>query len=255
LKILTLDIETAPLRGMFWRIWKENIGINQLTNDWYMLCYCAKWLDSEEVLWDSVYNHGTPEDDKGVLESLRELLCEADIVVTHNGNSFDLPKIQTRMLLNDLDPPSPYRSIDTLAIAKKEFGFTSNKLAFIAQSLGLGDKLDTGGFELWDRCLAWDGEAWEDMVEYCGHDVWLTEQVYLKFRPWHRSHPNLALYVDDDNPVCPVCGGDQLTRNGTRTVKTNMSKFTEWHCKDCGAYRRGRKNLADRTNLLANVGS
>ena len=38
-KVLVLDIETAPLKGYFWQLWKQNIQINQITNDWFIFTF------------------------------------------------------------------------------------------------------------------------------------------------------------------------------------------------------------------------
>ena len=56
-KILSLDIETAPMVGTFWGLWKQNIGLNQIAEDWYILCYAAKWLDTEDVVYDSLVEY------------------------------------------------------------------------------------------------------------------------------------------------------------------------------------------------------
>ena len=259
-KILLFDIETAPIEALVWRIWKENVGIEQIGHDWYILCWAAKWLGKREMLgsalpdWPHFYRQD-PRNDKRVCLGLWDLMNEADAVVAHNGDRFDIAKVNARFIAHELDPPDPYQRIDTLKIAKQVFGFTSNKLDHLGRHLGVGRKIPTGGFELWKGCLDGDEASWEKMVRYNKQDVRLLEDVYLKLRPWSRSHPNWGLYVDSENPVCPKCGGEVI-KKGVETTKTNMSSYQRYRCKDCGAPSRGRTMTMDkdqRSRLLANV--
>lgn len=245
-KILSFDIETAPVKAYVWRIWKENIGINQIQSDWYILCWCAKWVGHKKVYSSALpdfpaHYKKSPESDLKILKPLWDLIDEADIVVTHNGNRFDIPKTNSRFLVNGMPPPSPVRSVDTFQIAKQKFGFTSNKLDFIGQHLGCGKKIQTGGFELWTGCIDGDEKAWRKMVRYCAQDVRLLEKVYLKLRPWARTHPVYSLYCDDEEMRCHRCGSANLSPNGHEY--TQAGRYKRYRCEDCGAYPRGRTNL------------
>jgi len=64
-----------------------------------------------------------------------ELLDQADILITQNGQAFDSPKINTRFILNGMKPPSPYKHLDTYKIAKKVASFTSNSLEYLTDKL------------------------------------------------------------------------------------------------------------------------
>lgn len=59
------------------------------------------------------------EDDSRIMKLLWDLLNEAEIVVTHNGDKFDLPKINSRFIINNLPPTTPYFSVDTCKVCKK----------------------------------------------------------------------------------------------------------------------------------------
>ena len=259
-KVLSWDIETAPNAAQVWGIWKQNIGVKQIISDWWVLCWAAKWLGSDEIMSDAGINYKTAfkrdmEDDSRTCASIWNLLDEADWVVTHHGNRFDIPKMNSRFLFHGMDPPSPFRSIDTCQIAKQIFGFTSNKLEYIADHLGVGKKIDTGGFGLWARCLQRDPQAWDDMVTYCRRDVELLERVYLKMRPWSKSHPNWGLYVENaDDPMCPKCGG-AVNRKGFEY--TTVGRYQRYKCKACGAPSRGRSTNLDidtKRRIITNVG-
>lgn len=256
-KILVLDIETAPSMAYVWNIWEENIGINQIDSDWHILCWSAKWLNSKEMFSDALINHKeqykkNKEDDSSILTTMWKLLDEADITITHNGDKFDISKLNTRFLFNGMGPPSPYRSIDTLKISRNIFGFTSNKLAYISEFLGVGSKIDTGGFELWKGCMSGDPESWARMIEYNKNDVTILEDVYLKIRPWMKNHPNLGVY-NNEKMVCTACGSENVFSVNDKFAYTNANKFQCYKCMSCGHYMRGRSSIlkkVDRENIL-----
>jgi len=253
-KILVLDIETAPVRAYVWRLWKQNVYLPQILSDWFMLTWSAKWLFSSEILSDKLTKEEVlAEDDKRITTSIWQLLEEADIVIAHNGDKYDLPKLNSRFIINDLKPPTPYQSIDTLKIAKKHFGFSSNKLDALANYFGFANKLDTG-FELWAKCMKGDEEALAYMETYNKYDVELLEEVYLKLRPWMRSHPSVLIYGDLNERGCTCCGSTNLIPTGE--YKTSVSSFNTHRCSDCGSISRERtSNLTvnQKKRLLVNT--
>lgn len=258
-RILMIDIETAPMKGVFWGLWKQNIALNQILEDWYILTYAGKWVGEEDKVFDGLieyqdYYKKHPECDKQVLTSLRDLLDEADIVVAHNAVRFDIPKINARLIKHNIAPPSPYKVVDTLQVAKKKFKFTSNKLDYIAKYLGVGQKLAHQGMDMWLGCMNGDLHCWRDMIKYNIQDVDILEAVYLKLLPWMDNHPNVALYNDDETPTCPKCGGTHIHWRGY--AYTNVSRFHRFQCKDCGGWGRARQNTIapdKRKGVLANV--
>lgn len=130
-KVLFIDIELKPLIMQGWGLFDQNFGLEQIQEDWSILSYSCKWLHSSEVIYSDVSEK--TEDD--LLWELHALLNEAHFVVGHNAKRFDLPKIRARMIARGLPPHSPVRVIDTLHIAKQEFKFSSNKLAYLTKLL------------------------------------------------------------------------------------------------------------------------
>ena len=102
-----------------WRLWKENIGLEQINNDWFIMSYSAKWLKDSTVYYEDCRD---TLDDIQLLINLHKLLSEADIVVCHNVK-FDIPKIKARMVLNNILPPKPFKTYCTLEAAKKKLQF------------------------------------------------------------------------------------------------------------------------------------
>lgn len=249
-KILTLDIETAPMWGNMWSLWNNNFSLNQIQKDWHILSFCAHWLghpDDEIIYFDNQYYEDF-EDDTPMLNELWKLLDEADILLTQNGKKFDIKKIRARMVIKGLRPFKPVRHIDTYQIAKQEFGFTSNKLEYMTDKLCHKYKKSThkkyAGFELWKGCINKEPEAYAEMKEYNILDVLSLEELYFVLAPWSSKLPNPNLYTKDLDVVCPACGGKHFVKDGFSF--TDVSKFQMYRCKDCGHVSRDRKNLLSK---------
>ncbi len=245
-KILLFDIETSPSRAIIWQLWQEVKSMDFVTDDWYVLCWAAKWLGSNRIMSSGIYKKS--ENDKQVMKDLWKLLDEADIVVAHNAIGFDCKKTNTRFIANNIMPPSPSVVIDTLQVARKKFLFTSNKLGDLGKFLKLGEKIPTGGIELWKQCMKGDKKAWDKMVTYCKGDVQLLEKVYLKLRPFMSNHPNLGVYTG--TTVCPKCSSDHIQYRGYSM--TNGGKYRRFQCQACGGWGRERKTVLKK-NTLSNL--
>lgn len=250
-KILIFDIETAPIKAYVWKTWKENVSLDQIINDWFVICWSAKWLYADEMMGECL----TPkeikrENDRRIVRKLWELFDEADIVIAHNAIKFDVPKMNTRFVKYGLNPPSCYQIIDTLQVAKREFKFTSNKLDALAMHFGFDKKLETD-FSLWVKCLEGDQKALDYMFKYNKYDVELLEAVYLKLRPWIHNHPNIGNYFNDGNPVCSCCGSHELKTLYDHCYKTQISTYRLYRCEKCGAISRGRISLSKGTKMIS----
>ena len=235
MKILLLDIETSPNSAYVWGLYDQNIGINQMIDSSQVLCYCAKWLGEKEVVFDSIHKSNR----KKMLKGIHGLINDADGVVTYNGNKFDLPILNKEFLLHGLNPPSPSKKIDLLRTVRSNFRFTSNKLDYVSQQLGLGKKVEHEGFELWLKCMDKDNAAWGRMEKYNIQDVILLEKLYYKLLPWIKSLPNRNL--NTDNQVCPSCGGKHLHKRGLTTTIT--ASYQRYQCKGCGSWSQGTKAI------------
>jgi uncharacterized protein YprB with RNaseH-like and TPR domain len=235
-KILFIDIETAPSLGFVWAKWETNVI--DFKKDWYILSISWKWAqeDSAHVLglddFSGYERH--PENDKALVKKIHKLLDEADIVIAHNGDGFDLPKINTRFLTHKLTPPTPYRTVDTLKIARKVFKFDSNKLDDLGRYLGVGRKLPTTGFHLWRGCMTGDAESWKTMKQYNKHDVELLEEVYYLLRPWAGTHPNVNQGQLD---VCPKCSSSNIQKRGFDY--TLLRQKQRYQCRNCFGWWSG----------------
>lgn len=237
MKILLLDIETSPNTAFVWGLFKETIPLARLIESSEVMCWSAKWLGDDVMMHDSVFRSKPQE----MLAKIHLLLDTADVVVHYNGQQFDIPCLNKEFLLYGMTPPSPYKQVDLLKTVRSQFKFTSNKLDYVVQKLGIGEKLETN-FQLWVDCMQRDPIAWEKMEGYNKHDVAILERLYKVLRPWVVSHPNRTLYTDATDTMCPVCGSKHHTCEGY--AYTTAGKYQRYRCKDCGKWYRGRKNVA-----------
>lgn len=253
-RILILDIETSPNVAYVWKFFKENVGAKQVLENGQMLSFAAKWLDDDKIYYHDV-QHST---ELQMMKMLFEMLDEADIVVAHNGDKFDLPHVQGRGLVLGLKPPAPYKTIDTVRVARYEFNFPSNSLEYLSIVLDLKNKKDGHkkfpGFELWLGVLANNPEAWAEMKEYNIQDILVLEELYLKMRPYMKRHPNVGVFDDKDHAVCPKCGSDHIHYRGF--AHTSVGRYHRFQCNDCGGWGRHRETIYPkelRKNLVVNV--
>lgn len=238
-KILIYDIETSPSLGYYFNLYQEgNIVWDE--KSWYMLSFSWKWLGENKVHVLSLPDFETyskdPENDKELCKKLWALFDEADIVIAHNGNSFDQKKSNARFIYHGFPPPSPYKEIDTKLVAKKYFKFDSNKLTDLGKYLKCGQKVETGGFGLWKRCMSGDMDSWKLMCKYNKQDVVLLEQIYLKLRPWMTNHPNMNM-IEGTLHNCPNCGSDNTVRQGYKHSRVGTRQ--QYRCKDCCGWSCG----------------
>lgn len=234
MKILLLDIETSPNTAYVWKLFKETIPLARLIDSSEVLCWSAKWLGDKKVMFDSVF-HSSP---KRMLSNIHKLLDEADAVVHYNGKSFDIPTLNKEFLVYDFPPPAPYKQIDLINTARSQFRFTSNKLDYICQRLGLGQKTETS-FQLWVDCMNKDPDAWKKMEKYNRNDVLMLEALYNKLLPWIRNHPNVGLYKKK-SLCCPHCGSTHFHSRGYSYTST--CRYNRFRCTACGTWFRDRVN-------------
>lgn len=240
-RVLLYDLETSYIVGATWGLWQTNVIT--VIQDWQILCFAYKWLDEKKVhvVGQDDYKSYKPGklDDRNVVIALHKLFSEADVVIAHNGNSFDQKKAQARMMVHHLPPPLPYAQIDTKLAVKQVSAHSSNKLSELAKSLELPYKLDAGGIGTWTGCMEGDKRAWKKMKKYNVGDIVTLEALYLAVRPWMKSHP--ATNVLDDRPhACPRCGLNNTMMKAMKYRATNANLFQYYRCNRCGGMAKRR---------------
>ena len=237
MRTLFLDIETYPAIVKTWSLFPRYISHKDVVIPGYMLCFAAQWETERTLIFKT-------NNDADFLSTLYDLLDEADQVVWYNGDAFDAKHINRELVTAGYGRPSPYHSLDLYKVVKKHFKFQSNKLDYVCQELGLGEKVSHEGVALWDACSVDDKKAWAKMERYNKRDITILKRLYKHLLPWIGSrHANAGMFTAGNNrPTCPSCGSTNLHARGVRTSKTNT--YQRYQCQTCSSWSSERRASA-----------
>lgn len=233
IKRLIWDIETSPNVAFLWRTgYKLNVGHHNLLKERAIICICYKWEGNKKVhtvKWDEGC-------DKQLLIDFLEVAKQADELVAHNGDRFDIKWFNTRCLFHGLEPIGDWKTVDTLKIAKKYFCFNSNRLDYLGRFLVGECKHDDGGFSTWkDIILNNCPIAMKRMVKYCKQDVELLEQVWQALEPYHKPKTHVGKLNGKGKWTCPWTGSKNVHKSKTRITSAGTRQH-QMICKDNGRY-------------------
>jgi DNA polymerase elongation subunit (family B)/predicted RNA-binding Zn-ribbon protein involved in translation (DUF1610 family) len=234
MKILYFDIETTPILGHVWRVYDDSL-LN-IVKDTSLLMFAFAINDKPVEIVS-----GREFSEKQMAKKLWNLFNEADIIVGQNSDKFDIRYVNRLFIKYKFTPPAPYRTVDTLKIAKKYFRFSSNKLDDLGQFLLGRGKIQVDK-NLWFACMDGDEKAFRKMERYCKLDVALTREVYELLKSWHTGHPNSNLY-NHTTHNCPVCGKSTQKRGYTYT---RVGKYQRYQCTSCGAWSKGERIITEK---------
>jgi hypothetical protein len=245
-KIVLWDIETTHnLAAVFKLFGEDYIPHTNIVQERYVVCASWKTLGEKKVyavstLDDPALYEKDPHNDLHVVTKLHEVLSDADVIVGHNGDKYDIKFTEGRMLYHGLPPLPPIVKIDTLKEVKNRFLLNSNRLDYIGSFLGVGQKRHTSP-GLWLRVLKGDPDAVREMVTYNKQDVRLLERVFLKLQPYMASHVNRHLFADNGLGAtsCPRCGSSRTKSKGLHRTITQV--YQRRVCLTCGGWFRNRK--------------
>jgi hypothetical protein len=246
---LFFDIETSPNVGLFWQAgYKLNITYESIIKERAIICICYKWEGEEKIYsleWDENQN------DKKLLEDFIKITNEADEIIAHNVDRFDLPWLRTRCLYHDIPMFPQYTTIDTLKQARSKFKFNSNQLDYISQYLGLGKK-KSSGYDLWKNILLLNDKiSLEKMIDYCKHDVDLLEKVYNKLSFHFPSKTHFGVLDGNEKYSCPSCGCEEskyvktrMSATGTPRIQLQCTKCNKHHTVSSKVYENFINNVS-----------
>lgn len=232
-KRLFFDIETSYVKANLWRPGKQYVRPEQICSEKKIICISFKWQGEDKVhtlKWDSKQN------DKKLVRDFVKILGDADEIIAHNGDRFDMKELRTRAILNGVLMFPKYRTLDTLKKSRKYFNFTSNKLDLLGNYFNVGRKLDHEGFELWRKVC--EGTKTEQkkylakMVDYCEQDVILLEDVFSVMTPYIDHNTNFAVLKGGKKWQCPECSGKDVKLSHTDTTPMGyIKRFMKCKCK------------------------
>lgn len=245
MKICFLDTETAPALVYTYRYWKANISPDQVKHPSFFMSYQYAWGDGAVKVGSlrHIKHVLTDKDDKHLTKELSDIVSQADIVIAHNADRFDLSFLRARIAAHNLKPFNPPQVIDTLKASRRAFRLESHSLASLGKYLAVGEKLHSGGFENAIACMHGDQKAWDTLLKYGKQDVELLRSVYKRIRPLISNHPDML--PNDPIPHCPKCGTFNLESRGYACNKTQT--FRRYICRDCGGWTqipvKGQKSI------------
>lgn len=230
-RVIVWDIETSLSVVSTFTLHPEHINIENIISDMFIICGSWKVLGEKQVHTVSVLDNKNKDlrNDRYVVEKLAEVVKGADMIVAHNGDKFDLKKLNARIIYYNLPPlPAPI-TVDTLKETKKVASFISHKLGYLGPHLGLGQKIKNSP-GLWVRILQGDTAAVKDMLPYNRHDVELVEKYYLRTRKYYHNTPNLA---PTGMLACPTCESRHVQARGYSITKAGL-RYHRYQCQSCG---------------------
>lgn len=242
MKILLFDCETFPNVAYVWGKYQQDvIRYKQQT---CMATFVAKWLGEKRVISKALPHYPgylpSSYDDRALVRDLYKLIDEADIVVAHNAVDFDVKVANARFLAHGFPPPSPYKIIDTKREMKKVARVNSNRLDDLGEYFNFGRKIKTD-FDLWEGCISGNMKSWRQMLRYNVKDVLLLERLYLRLRPWMKTHPHIGI-----DAACPKCGSKRIQWRGLGMNATVA--YRRFQCQSCDGWGRAVKS-EKRTNV------
>lgn len=227
-KILIYDIEVSPCQGWFWRTGKTVIGHNQIWSPGKIICISYRftdWPDTKVVnlKWDST------QSDEKLVKQFYKVAEEADVIVGHNGDSFDKKWINTRLAYYEHPTIRHVDTEDTLKMCRRQFNMASFRLDYICKFFKIPGKLSTSS-DLWERVVRFnDRKALKEMGEYCDNDVIILDKLWKRIYPYVNHKINMSVYTGSD--VCPECGDKEYSKWGTRM--TRAGTYQRFRCNKC----------------------
>jgi rubredoxin len=224
------DIETSPNIGFFWRPgYKVNLSHDNIIKERAIICICYKW-EKEKKVHKLVWDKGC---DIKLCKEFMAVMEQADEMVAHNGDRFDMKWFRARCLKHDLGVPKDVTTVDTLKLSRSKFELNSHRLDYIAKFLLGYGKIDTS-FGLW-KGIVLDGceKSMAHMVRYCKRDVNILQEVYEYIVKYTKMKTHVGVLQGYDGWTCPSCGSSNVTRYGKRIGATGIVR-QRMQCQDCG---------------------
>lgn len=250
-RVLVWDIENSHNLLLSFDLKNDNyIPHGNIVTERYIFCISYKWLGEKKIHTISILDDQKRfkkdiHDDFHVVSEFRKVIEQADAMVYHNGDRFDLPMFNGRLVFHGLAPLPKIPSIDTKKVAYSTFRFNSNRLDYLAKFLGYKGKTDNPS-SLWIDCFMGDVEALKHMAKYNKNDIDINEFVYNKLSPFIKNNKvNMNMFMEGAR--CPNCGGTQLQWRGYNRTRTQKYRRFQCQTEGCMAWGDERKAVKDIT--------
>lgn len=234
-RVVTLDIERVKGRAEI-----EFFDLNDMKNRridhrtvtaWPRnICAAWRWYGQRRVEFAAEW------DDTPWLQRVWDVYDKADVVVGHNIDQFDTKKLKAAWTMLGLRPPRPSKSVDTLKVARAQFGFESNTLDSLCKRFGLPGKVDHYDPLVAQAAVDGDKAARRRIARYNRGDVEQTEALYDAMRGWIPNHPHMGTVGEGKS--CNQCASTELKLEPS-TYRAVVIDYALYTCTRCGAHMRG----------------
>ena len=164
-KIVSFDLETFDLAADY--------GL--------VMVGCVKTLGGDTQTFIA---HGDADELQCIIR-VRDALEQADFVVTYYGTRFDIPYLNTRLLMRGERPINKLRHIDLYFVARYKLRLNRNRLANVENAFAPEGALPQKTAILpgvWRKALQGDEGALAYIADHCQRDVAILEDAFVKLR-------------------------------------------------------------------------
>lgn len=118
------------------------------------------------------------KDDSRFIKKVRDEIRKYDYIVTYYGTGFDIPFVNTRLLIHGFEPIGAIRHVDLYYTARNVLKLHSNRLAVVGETLfGESGKTKLMG-PIWDAAASGDKASLQYIMEHCEADVVELKRVF-----------------------------------------------------------------------------
>lgn len=246
LKTLIFDMELSySLYFAFPSNKPQFLHSSQLHTRAYVPCFSWKWAHEAKarvmsVLDDKKQFKNDYMNDYALAVKLHSLMDEADIIVAHNADRFDIKQANTLFIDHGLGPIGEYKSVDTLKVARKYFAFEGNSLAALCERFEIEGK---GEKPCWKALTLGDSKAIKEASVYCLQDTYALEGVFEKLRPYIKRYPSLRR-PHEEVTECAGCKSKRLRNKGADFGGVGLVYRIK--CLECGMNMHSKKMYKQR---------
>ena len=240
-KILILDVERVPAWTKSLPIWDmkslqyRRLSPNEIETWGRTICLAYRWGLTGPIKFIAEWQDGGRT---AYLDSVAELLTEADVLSGHNSKGFDFPHLQGDLLMDGRTPVPEPKHIDTLLLARRHANWEANHLDTLTRRLGTPAKTDKYRVDVAMGAVNGDVKMQKKIERYNIGDVRASTGMLKRFLPL--SSVNLGLFADDPTrPACTACQKGTLQRRGY-AVKTAL-RYPRYQCTSCGKWQTSKK--------------
>lgn len=233
LKILLLDLElTYAVYYAYPSKREQYLSASCIIHNQFCVCAAWKWHDEVstyviKITDDKRRFKANFRDDYIIAKKLHDIMEEADVIVAHNGDNFDIKHANALFIKHGLGPIPKRKSIDTLKVAKKYFAFPGNSLDQLSKRFGKAGKNKKPN---WFKMTEGDAKEINIAAKYCKNDVIELENIFVEMKPYIDNFPRLVNTARPD--TCECCGSKRIQSRGKQFLNNKL--VSVFRCIECG---------------------